>query len=83
MKSNVFDEYKIADLFIGYNDGKKEAERRSDFEQYYFNYNGLYEKILQNDKFLLLGKKGTGKSILGEYINKQATLQSNWFCKIG
>lgn len=82
MKSNVFDEYKIADLFIGYNDGKKEAERRSDFEQYYFNYNGLYEKILQNDKFLLLGKKGTGKSILGEYINKQATLQSNWFCKI-
>lgn len=82
MKSNVFGEYKIADLFIGYNDGKKEAERRSGFEQYYFNYNGLYEKILQNDKFLLLGKKGTGKSILGEYINKQASLQSNWFCKI-
>lgn len=59
--------YTLNDLFIGYNDGKKEAEYRTDFEQYYFNYNGIYDTILRDDKFLLLGKKGTGKSILGAF----------------
>lgn len=73
---------KISKLFIGFNDGKKEATHQPNFEQYYFNYNKIYDKILQDDKFLLLGRKGTGKTILGEYINKKAQFDSNWFCKI-
>lgn len=74
--------YTLEQLFIGYNDGKKEARHRSDFEEYYFDYNGNYEKILQHDKYLLLGRKGTGKSLLGEYIKKKSQYDSNWFCKI-
>lgn len=73
---------KIGNLFIGYTDGKKEALYKPDFEQFYFNYNGLYEKILKPDKFLLLGRKGTGKTILGEYIKKKSLSDSNWFCEL-
>ncbi|PAQ14100.1 hypothetical protein CD798_12530 [Bacillaceae bacterium SAOS 7] len=62
--------YQIRDMFIGYNDGKKEASRIKDFEQYYFDYNGNVDKIMNSEKFLLLGKKGTGKSLLAEYIKK-------------
>ncbi len=74
--------YKLSQIFIGYNDGKKEAKFRNDFEQFYFNYNKNYDKILSPDKFLLLGKKGTGKSLLGEYIKKKASTDSTWFCEI-
>ena len=62
---------KVEDLFIGYNDGKKEAQNRENFEEYYFNHDGIYEKILRSDKYLLLGRKGTGKTLLGEVIKKE------------
>ncbi|KNX33061.1 MULTISPECIES: P-loop ATPase, Sll1717 family [Bacillus amyloliquefaciens group] len=74
--------YKLRDIFIGYNDGKKEASRIKDFEQYYFDYKGNVDKIINSDKFLLLGKKGTGKSLLAEYIKKKSFLESNWSCKL-
>lgn len=72
----------LEDLFIGYNDGKKEAIYRENFEDYYLNYNGIYEKALANDKYLVLGKKGTGKTLLGEYIKKKAKYKSDWFCEM-
>lgn len=74
--------YKLRDMFIGFNDGKREASRMKDFEQYYFDYNGNVDKIVKSEKFLLLGKKGTGKSLLAEYINKKSYSDSNWFCKL-
>lgn len=74
--------YKLAEIFMGYNDGKKEAAYKEDFELFYFNNDRNYEKILEVDKFLLLGKKGTGKSLLAEYIKKKSQTSSEWFCKI-
>lgn len=71
--------YKIRDIFIGYNDGKREATRLKDFEQYYFDYNGNVNKIVDSEKFLLLGKKGTGKSLLAEYIKKNQILIQTGF----
>lgn len=73
--------YRLGEMFIGYNDGKKEASYRDDFELYYFNYNRNIEKILEKDKFLLLGKKGTGKSLLAEYIKKMSLQSHDWFCE--
>lgn len=66
----------------GYNDGKNEARHVPSFEQYYFDYKGNYEKALRPDKFLILGKKGTGKSILAEYIKRNSEKDSCWFCDI-
>lgn len=73
---------KVEDLFIGYNDGKKEAQNRENFEEYYFNHDGIYEKILRSDKYLLLGRKGTGKTLLGEVIKKRASVQGDWLCEM-
>lgn len=67
---------------MGYSDGKNEARHVPSFEQYYFDYKGNYEKALRPDKFLILGKKGTGKSILAEYIKRNAEKDPCWFCNI-
>ena len=72
----------IGDLFVGYNDGKKEAAYRENFENYYFNYGRIYDKVLGKDKFLILGRKGTGKTLLAEYMKKQALLKGGWLCEI-
>lgn len=72
----------LEDLFIGYNDGKREARLRENFEDYYFNYNGIYEKILEKDKYLVLGRKGTGKTLLAEYVRKKLFNESNSFCEL-
>lgn len=74
--------YKLGDMFIGYTDGKKEATYVKDFEQYYFDFNKNVERIMEKDKFLLLGKKGTGKSLLAEYLKKKSFKDPTWFCTI-
>lgn len=40
---------KISKLFIGFNDGKKEATHQPNFEQYYFNpQTNEYERVYDN-----------------------------------
>ncbi|WRS28453.1 hypothetical protein U6B65_04795 [Oscillospiraceae bacterium MB08-C2-2] len=74
---------QLQNLYFGKNDGKEEAAYNQNFEQYFFNYDDNYQKILQPDKFLLLGRKGSGKSMLSEYIQKKAKLSNApWMCEI-
>jgi ABC-type lipoprotein export system ATPase subunit len=75
-------ELKIESVYLGINDGKKEALYKNDFEKYFFDYNGIYEKALAADKFLIMGKKGSGKTILAEYIRKISESDSQWFCEV-
>jgi hypothetical protein len=72
---------KLKQIYVGKADGKKEALYKEDFENYFYNYNDIYNQTLEPDKYLVLGKKGTGKTILGEYINKQAQYTPLWFSK--
>lgn len=73
----------LKNIYFGKNDGKEEATYNRNFEHYFYNYNNYYDKILNPDKFLLLGRKGSGKSILAEYIAKKSTLKStSWFCEV-
>lgn len=48
---------RVDKLFIGYNDGKKEAANQKNFQDYYFDNNGIIDKALRADKYLVLGKK--------------------------
>lgn len=61
---------KLSDIYLGVNDGKKEARYKADFEKYFFDYNNLHERVLEPAIFLILGRKGSGKTILAEYIKK-------------
>ncbi|MFC5702779.1 P-loop ATPase, Sll1717 family [Cohnella faecalis] len=74
--------YTLNDIFLGKNDGKKEASYRPDFENYFYDHNKIYHKVMQNEKYLVLGRKGTGKSILGEFIKKKAQNDAEWFCNL-
>ena len=82
MSDMVIDRYSLKDFYVGKNDGKKEALYKADFENYFYDYNNIYETTLSKEKFLILGRKGTGKSILAEFIAKNAQKDPNWFCQI-
>lgn len=73
---------KLSDIYLGVNDGKKEALYRQDFEKYFVDYNNNYNDILKAEKYIILGRKGSGKTILAEYIRKQSENNPLWFCEI-
>lgn len=72
----------LSDIFLGFNDGKKEALYREDFEKYFIHFNNAYKDSLRQEKFVILGRKGSGKTILAEYIKKQSENDPLWFCEI-
>lgn len=73
---------RLSDIYLGVNDGKKEALYKQDFEKYFVDYNNNYTDILKPEKYIILGRKGAGKTILAEYIKKQSENNALWFCDI-
>lgn len=72
---------KLNRIFIGYADGELEAER-IDFENIFYKDEAKYNELVNNpNKFILSGKKGTGKTILSKYIEKVEG-QKGALCKI-
>lgn len=61
---NVFG---LSDINIGCVDGEKEA-LKDNFLDLFYTGNNKYEHIMQKDKFIISGRKGTGKTILAKYI---------------
>ena len=70
--------YQLKDIFLGLTDGKKEALQRPDFDNFFYNYEQIAEKSLNPMTYIVLGKKGTGKSLLGEYIVKKTNNKDNF-----
>ncbi|MEZ2339236.1 hypothetical protein AB6735_26565 [Mucilaginibacter sp. RCC_168] len=66
-------EYKIGEIYFGTADGEDEAlnllGKQDEFKNYYYDYDNMVEKALQPLRYLILGKKGAGKTLLGEYLN--------------
>lgn len=65
------DRITLNDIFIGKADGLAEA-KRSDFTTIFYNGNKNYN-LLKDDKskFIISGRKGTGKTILAKYYEKE------------
>lgn len=82
IKGNFMHSTLLKDIYLGINDGKKEALYRNDFENFFFDYQNIYEQAIRPEKYIILGKKGSGKTILAEYINKKSFSNSNWFSEI-
>jgi hypothetical protein len=83
MKTN---QYKIGDIYFGTADGEDEAlnliHKEDEFKNYYYDYDNIVEKALQPLRYLILGKKGAGKTLLGEYLNYKLDKQQNSFSSI-
>ena len=73
---------KLKDIYLGENDGKKEAIYRNDFERYFIDIDDNYEKLKQDKYFLVLGRKGSGKTYLGQYIKKKSESDPLHFCDV-
>lgn len=73
---------KLKKIFIGEIDGESEAIKRNDFENLFFNQDNKYKKLLSGDKFLIKGRKGTGKTYLAKYICVKINSQKGKHCKI-
>lgn len=73
---------KLKNIYLGENDGKKEAIYRSDFERYFIDIDDNYEKLKIDKYFLVLGRKGSGKTYLGQYIKKMSASDPIHFCEV-
>lgn len=59
---------ELKDLFIGVLDGAMEAQNEN-FKELFYDPNSKYDELINNDeKFLVIGNKGTGKTYLANYI---------------
>ena len=78
--------YKIGDIYFGTADGEDEAlnflDRQDDFNNFFFDHDNIVEKALQPLRYLILGKKGAGKTLLGEYLNNKLNQTQNCISKI-
>lgn len=62
---------KLKDIYLGIPDGETEA-RKENILELFFDSNGLYNSLNDNqDKFMIIGNKGSGKSYFAHYYCKK------------
>lgn len=66
---------------LGSIDGEKESSDEN-FDRLFYTKNSKYQEIMRPDKFIISGRKGTGKTILANYIIKDLSTQKNIITKI-
>lgn len=78
--------FKIGDIYFGTADGEDEAlkflDKQEEFNNFFYDYDNIVQKAMQPLRYLILGKKGAGKTLLGEYINTKLNNTPNNICKI-
>lgn len=67
---------------MGENDGRKEAAYRPDFDKFFVDIDKNVEKIANPKIFLVLGRKGSGKTFFGYYLKKLKDENPLSFCNI-
>ena len=69
---------KLKDLYMGLPDGEVEA-RDKRFQELFFDPNNKYNEIINsNEKFLIIGSKGTNKWLYFSIVQMVFTI---WNCK--
>jgi len=71
MSSLINRKFTLKDISKGSASGEDEADFLKDFENYFYDYENMSEKVMAPNIFYLIGRKGTGKSILAKYVEKK------------
>lgn len=72
---------KLEKLYFGDVDGETESQRQ-DFQDMFYDEEDIYQQV-QDEKFVILGRKGTGKTIIGEYLKVCFDKDTDYsYCKI-
>ncbi len=59
-------EYKLSDIYIGQADGETESNNDKFIDMFYTG-NNKCEELNQDSKYIITGRKGTGKTVLAKY----------------
>lgn len=59
-------EYKLSDIYIGQADGETESKYDKFIDMFYTD-NNKCEELNQGSKYIITGRKGTGKTVLAKY----------------
>ena len=71
-------EFKLKDINIGCADGESEASENENFKDMFYTDNNKYSQIMNSkNKFIISGRKGTGKTILAKYIQAMHHCKEN------
>lgn len=69
------EEVRLKNIFIGDPDGLAEA-RKDKFNEFFYKKNKKYEELYNNcNKFIVTGRKGTGKTLLAKYYEMQMKIE--------
>lgn len=79
--SEIIPSVKLESINIGQTSGENEA-KDSEFENLFYTGNKKYSEICKKEKFIIRGRKGTGKTILAYYMKKKSIEKSICSCKI-
>ncbi|MHB1014161.1 MAG: P-loop ATPase, Sll1717 family [Desulfurivibrionaceae bacterium] len=70
MSSLINKQFTLKDISKGSTSGEDEADFLEGFENYFYDYENNSEKVMAPNIFYLIGRKGSGKSILAKYVEK-------------
>ncbi|HDM8242909.1 TPA: hypothetical protein P0E24_001980 [Vibrio campbellii] len=71
--------FTLSDIEIGSAAGEDEADFLDNFSEYFFDYEGISDKVMAKNIFFLLGRKGTGKSLLAKFVEKKFSDKTKYY----
>lgn len=73
----------ISDIYFGKMDASNEIMQSPDqFLKNFYDIGGVTKKLLKDPVcFLVLGKKGTGKTAIGKYLEMNGKIEKGYLCK--
>ena len=71
--------FKLGDIDIGKADGESESTDRKFMDMFYTGNNKVKE-LIDKSKFIISGRKGTGKTVLARYFLKKESSERNLLC---
>lgn len=71
---------KLKDVEFGKSDGAKEA-MHPNFSEMFYGEGGHFDALSNSDKYLIIGRKGTGKTTLSSYAHQIFTKDKNYLSK--
>jgi len=86
MQSLINKRFTLSDISVGSASGEDEADFLDNFSDYFYDYEDISRKVMEKNVFFLIGRKGTGKSLLAKYIEDKFSDKEqffNYFTSIG
>ncbi|USI63884.1 hypothetical protein LO769_04525 [Lactococcus lactis subsp. lactis] len=70
---------KLRDVTFGKSDGYNES-LEPNFSEMFYEDTGSYQKLLDTRNYIIIGRKGTGKTTLASYYKYKSNLNKNEIC---